>query len=122
MGLVRVCCPSVHCLESFYFQLAPFALLHHKLPCNLIPSRLPIQPRIQNHNMDFINPYIASNKCKPVPILHGSEFILILYQPIIIEFILIKRPLLIKHHLVVRSEFVERYHILLASLCCKLSL
>lgn len=120
--LMRIGCPSIQSIKAFSLQVCPFALFDHELSSNLVPSWLPVDAGVKDHDVDFVDSHIAADQGEPVPIGHCSEFILVLDQTIIIQLVLVEGPLLVESHLVVLAKLLQGDYWVIASLGFELTL
>ncbi len=111
MRLVGIHRPPILKLVMFVFHLLPCVLLHHELSRHLVPTFLPVNPRIHYQNCHIINPCIHSDQPKPTT-FHRSKLVVINDQTVVIQFVLIHRTLKVKFNRVLRTQFMNGNHAL----------
>lgn len=115
MRLIWVHIPTQSKIKLLILQLLPCSFLYHKLPTKFSPSLLPIQTSVINDHSHIVNSSVVTNQTKPTS-SHCPKFIFILNQTIIIQFILIKRTLLIECYWVGWTQFVNWNYVLFHTL------
>ncbi len=106
MWLIWVHGPAVLELVLFVFHLLPGVFLDHELSGDFVPAFLPVNSGIQDQNCHIINPGVHSDESEPA-VFHGSEFVIVYYETVIVKFVFIHGALEVEFDGIFRAEFVD---------------
>lgn len=106
MGLIWVHCPSILELILFVLHLLPCILLHHELSRHLVPSLLPVNSCVNDQDHHIIDSCVHSDQAEPA-VFHCSELVVINYQTVIVQLILVHWALEVELNGVLWTKFMD---------------
>jgi hypothetical protein len=106
MRLIGVHVPSRREFKLLGLEFVPTGPLNHELSCNPVPSLLPIDPRVVDNHSHVVNAGVVADQSKPTA-CHRSKLVFVLDETVIVELILVHRPLKVKGNRIVGPELLQ---------------
>ncbi len=111
MRLIWIHGPAVFELVLFVFHLLPGVFLDHELSGDFVPTFLPVDSGIEDQNCDIVDPGVHSDESEPA-VFHGSEFVVVDYEAVVVELVLVHGALEVEFDGVFRAELVDGDYVL----------
>jgi hypothetical protein len=89
----------------------PGVFLDHELSGDFVPTFLPVDSGIEDQNCDIVDPGVHSDESEPA-VFHGSEFVVVDYEAVVVELVLVHGALEVEFDGVFRAELVDGDYVL----------